>query len=299
MMEIRDNIVCAAERISHSYGSRTALKDISFTLPKGAVVGLVGANGSGKSTLLRIISGVQRPTSGKVSLFGEDLADSEAAGRGLGAAVDGMSLWSGWSVRKNLHYIAGLCGATEEQISYATGLVDIVSEMRTGLRHLSLGNRQRVLLAAAILAGTRVVLMDEPMNGLDPDSRQRMREVIIMLAGKGRTVLLSSHDLRDVESLCSQLIVLDDGDLMFAERTMDYVGASTMTILRMKSEAVSRAQLLLTDAGIHCRRDYTGEPVVFTREVAAATQVLAAAGIRVLATDERKATLEEKFHDRY
>lgn len=297
-MDSSDTTICTAEQINHSYGSRTALTDISFTLPQGTVIGLVGANGSGKSTLLRILSGVQRPTSGTTFLFGENLADSEAAGRGLGAAVDGMALWPGWSVQQNLRYIAGLCGATNEQIDDAAALVDIAAEMKTRLRRLSLGNRQRVLLAAAILAGTSIVLMDEPMNGLDPDTRQRIREVIIMLAGQGKTVLLSSHDLHDVESLCSQLIVLDDGHLMFAGQTTDFVGASTMTILRMDSDATGRAQVLLTDAGIHCRRDTTGAPVVFTHEATAATRVLATAGISVLAADERHATLEEKFHDR-
>ena len=292
------SIICTAEQISHSYGSRTALTDISFTLPQGTVIGLVGANGSGKSTLLRILSGVQRPTSGTTFLFGENLAGSEAAGRGLGASIDGMALWPGWSVRQNLRYIAGLCGATEEQIDGAAALVDIAVEMKTRLRHLSLGNRQRVLLAAAILAGTRIVLMDEPMNGLDPDTRQRIREVIIMLSGQGRTVLLSSHDLHDVESLCSQLIVLDDGHLMFAGRTTDFVGDSTMTILRPDSNAAGRAQVLLTDAGIHCRRDSAGALVVFTHEAAAAIRVLAIADISVLDAVERHATLEEKFHGR-
>ena len=290
---------CAAVRLSHSYGKRAALVDISFTLPQGAVTGLVGANGSGKSTLLRILSGVQRPTSGAVFLFGEDLASSEAAGRGLGAAVDGMVLWPGWSVQKNLRYIAGLCGATDEQVNDAIGLVGISAEVKTRFRRLSLGNRQRVLLAAALLAGTHIVLLDEPMNGLDPDTRQRIREVIIMLAAQGRTVLLSSHDLHDVESLCSQLIVLDEGHLMFAGRTTDFVGAGTMTILRMESDAADRAQFLLAEAGIHCRRDASGAPVVSTREATAATRLLATAGIVVLATAERHATLEEKFHDRF
>lgn len=298
-MHTGEATVCAAVRLSHSYGKRAALVDISFTLPQGAVTGLVGANGSGKSTLLRILSGVQRPTSGAVFLFGEDLASSEAAGRGLGAAVDGMVLWPGWSVQKNLRYIAGLCGATDEQVNDAIGFVGISAEVKTRFRRLSLGNRQRVLLAAALLAGTHIVLLDEPMNGLDPDTRQRIREVIIMLAAQGRTVLLSSHDLHDVESLCSQLIVLDEGHLMFAGRTTDFVGAGTMTILRMESDAADRAQFLLTEAGIHCRRDASGAPVVSTREATAATRLLATAGIVVLATAERHATLEEKFHDRF
>lgn len=293
-----NDTICVAGQVSHNYGARTALADISISLPHGVVVGLVGANGSGKSTLLRILSGVQRPTSGAVFLFGEDIAASEASGRGLGAAVDGMALWPSWSVLKNLRYIAGLSGAPNEDIDKVANMVGLATEMRTRLKRLSLGNRQRVLLAAAILVGTRIVLLDEPMNGLDPDTRQRIREVIITLSGQGRTVLLSSHDLHDVESLCSQLIVLDDGSLAFSGRTADFVGGSTMTILRMDVDDVDRARVLLADAGMHCRRDSSGAPVVFTHESAAANRILSAAGVRVFASEERSATLEEKFHGR-
>src|SRR5699024_7511326 len=100
---------------------------------------------------------------------------------------------------------------------------------------LSLGNRQRVLLAAAIVVGTRFVLLDEPMNGLDPDMRQRIRALIIQLSGQGRTVLLSSHDLHDVESLCNHLLVLDQGRLVFGGPTGEFLSTSEMTILRMDS----------------------------------------------------------------
>lgn len=296
---VRSNIsICSAERINHSYGSRTALTDISFALPPGDVIGLIGANGSGKSTLLRILSGIQRPSSGSIFLFGEDIAHSEAAGRGLGAAVDGMALWPSWSVRKNLGYIAGLCGASTESVKEVADLVDIAPEMGTRLKRLSLGNRQRVLLAAAILAGTRIVLLDEPMNGLDPDTRQRIREVIMKLSGQGRTVVLSSHDLHDVESLCGQLLVLDEGRLTFAGQTAEFVGESTMTILRLDPEDADRARVLLNDSGMHCRRDTSGAPVVFTHDGAAANRILVAAGVRVFASEERHVTLEEKFHER-
>lgn len=297
-MDGTDTTACLAEQVSHDYGARTALDGISFSLPRGAVVGLVGANGSGKSTLLRILAGVQRPTSGRVVVFGEDIAGSEAAGRGLGAAVDGMALWPAWSVLRNLRYVAGLCGAPDQAIEDVVDLVDIAPETGTRVRRLSLGNRQRVLLAAAILAGSRLVLLDEPMNALDPDIRQRIREVITRLSGQGRTVLLSSHDLHDVETLCGRLLVLDDGRLAFSGRTDDFVGTSTMTILRMSTGDTDRARIVLTDAGVHCRRDGSGALVVFTREAPEAARLLSAEGIRDLAYEERTATLEEKFHVR-
>jgi ABC-2 type transport system ATP-binding protein len=297
-MVASDTTVCTVDNISHTYGERVALKDISFSLREGTIVGLVGANGSGKSTLLRILAGVQSATSGRVVQFGTDISSAESAGGGVGAATDGMAMWPSWSVRKNLEYVARLSGASRSDVTRVVEAVDIAAETKTRLRRLSLGNRQRVLLAAAILAGTEFVLLDEPMNGLDPDTRQRIRALIIQLAGQGRTVLLSSHDLHDVESLCGQLLVLDEGRLAFGGPTNEFVGTSQMTILRMELVETDRAQVLLAEAGLHCTRDSSGAPVVFSHEASAASRVLGEAGVQVLASEERRATLEERFHDR-
>lgn len=290
--------ICHVDNINHKYGERIALENISFSLGAGAVIGLVGANGSGKSTLLRILAGVQRATSGQVVQFDTDIYAAEAAGRGVGAATDGMALWPAWSVRKNLEYVARLAGAARSDVADAVEMVDIAPEMKTRLRRLSLGNRQRVMLAAAIIVGTRFVLLDEPMNGLDPDSRQRIRALIIQLTGQGRTVLLSSHDLHDVESLCNQLLVLDQGRLAFGGSTSEFISNSQMTIVRVDLGDTERAQVLLTEAGMHCRRDSSGAPVVFSHDASAANRLVSEAGIRVLAFEERHATLEERFHDR-
>ena len=290
---------CTVTNINHAYGKRTALADVSFALDPGSIVGLVGANGSGKSTLLRILAGVQKPTSGRIVQFGTDTSTAESAGHGVGAATDGMAMWPAWSVRKNLEYVARLSGASRGDLADAVEAVDVAAEEGTRLRRLSLGNRQRVMLAAAILAGTRFVLLDEPMNGLDPDARQRVRALIIQLSGQGRTVLLSSHDLHDVQSLCGHLLVLDRGRLAFGGSTSEFLGSSQMTILRMDPGDTDRAQVLLTEAGMHCRRDSSGAPVVFGHEAGAANRALSEAGIRVHACEGRHATLEERFHDRH
>ncbi|WP_017590011.1 ABC transporter ATP-binding protein [Nocardiopsis ganjiahuensis] len=291
--------LCTVDGVSHSYGPRTALENVSFSLRPGTVVGLVGANGSGKSTLLRILAGVQRPDSGRVVQFGRDISTAESAGGGVGAATDGMALWPAWSVRRNLGYVARLAGVPLDDVAAVTEAVGIVAEARTRLRRLSLGNRQRVALAVAILVGTGFVLLDEPMNGLDPDARQRVRALVTRLSGQGRTVLLSSHDLNDVESLCGELLVLDQGRLVFGGPTGEFAGTGRMAVLRTEPGDTERARVLLTGAGVRCRRDSTGAPVVFGRDAAAATRLLGEAGIGVLASEERHATLEESFHDRY
>lgn len=136
------------------------------------------------------------------------------------------------------------------------------------------------------------------MNGLAPDARQRIRALIIQLSGQGRTVLLSSHDLHVVESLCGQLLVLDAGLLAFDGSTGEFIGASQMTILRMDLADTDRAQVLLADAGMHCRRAGSGALVVFRHDASAANRVLGEAGVQILASEERHATLEERFYER-
>jgi ABC-2 type transport system ATP-binding protein len=291
------DVVCTVERVTHSYGTRTALKNVSFSMSAGSVTGLVGANGSGKSTLLRILAGVQRPTSGRVVQFDGDLARSESSGRGIGAAVDGMALWPGWTVRRNLEYLTALAGVPRTEIPGALDAVGLAAAAPSRLRTLSLGNRQRVSLAAAILVGRRIVLLDEPMNGLDPEARQAVRDLIIRLAGQGKTVVLSSHDLHDVESLCGRLVVLSEGELAFAGSTSAYRDSTMMATLRVDAAAAEQAQIDLAGSGIHCRRDASGALVVFAHDLPTTLRFLGSGGVTVRDVQERQATLEERFHD--
>lgn len=287
-----------AEGVGHRYGRRIALIDVSFAVRRGTVTGLVGANGSGKSTLLRIMAGVQNASDGRIRIAGEPLDAREGAGRGTGAAVDGMSLWPSWTVRRNLAYVAGLAGASRDDVRRAAALVRIDRELPTRLRRLSLGNRQRVALAAAIVAGTELVLLDEPMNGLDPDTRAVVRDVIVRLSGEGRAVVLSSHDLHDVDAVCSDLLVLDEGRLTHAGPLAGFDADATVVVVRVAPEDADRARIALAGADVRCTREGDGGLVVAAHEAGSARRVLEGAGVAVLAAQDRHATLEEKFHGR-
>lgn len=292
-----DTAVVSATNVSHRYGQRVALSEISFRVPRGGVVGLVGANGSGKSTLLRIIAGVTRPTRGSLTVAGCDLA-SESAGSGVGAAIDGMSLWPAWTVEQNLRYLGGLAGAARSAVDDAAGIAGIAGELRTKLRRLSLGNRQRVSIAAAVLCGTRLVLLDEPMNGLDPDARRQTRDLILTLARQGRTVVFSSHDLHDVETVSRDLIVLDAGRLVFSGPVGDYADQLAVVVLGVAEPNADRAAEALTGAGLRWWVDRSGRPVVVLDDVPAADRALTAAGVPLTRQDRRSATLEERFDAR-
>lgn len=298
MNEIDDAEAVSAKGVSHRYGRRLALHDVSFDVPRGGVVGLVGANGSGKSTLLRIIAGVTRPTSGVIAVAGGDLSTAESSGVGVGAAIDGMDLWPGWTVERNLRYLGGLAGASAAVVEAAAQRTGVSAEARTRLRRLSLGNRQRVSIAAAIMCGTRLVLLDEPMNGLDPDARRETRELIAALAREGRTVVLSSHDLHDVETVCQHLVVLDSGRLAFSGPLGDYQPQLAVTVLGVSEHDAHHAVAALTGLGLRSWTDPSGRPAVLLDDEHEAERVLIAAGVPLSRSERRPATLEERFDAR-
>lgn len=287
--------VCEAIDVTHFYGKTRALSDVSFSLTPGRITGLVGANGSGKSTLLRILAGVQRPTRGHVLQCGRDISASESVGVGVGAAIDGMALWPHWSARRTLSYIAALAGRTNRDVDRVV-LDAQIDRPHQPLRTLSLGNRQRVALAAAMLLGTQLLLLDEPMNGLDPLATQAMRDLVLRLSGEGRTILLSSHDLNEVELLAPSLIALSHGRATFVGATSTFRNKTTMTLLRV-SHDVESAPGLLIRAGVRCRIAPGGEVVVATHDARAAVEALGNAGLTAIASGERDATLEERFQD--
>lgn len=298
MYETDDIPAVSATAVSHRYGRRDALRDISFRLPAGGVVGLVGANGSGKSTLLRIIAGVTRPSSGSLSISGTDLASNESSGAGVGAAIDGMSLWPGWTVERNLRYLCGLAGIAPTKIGEVARMTGLTRELRTKLRRLSLGNRQRVSIAAAALCGTRLVLLDEPMNGLDPDARRQTRDLITTLALEGRTVVFSSHDLHDVETVCRDLIVLESGCLVFSGALEDYAEQMMVVALGIVEQDAGRAAAALTGAQLRWWADRSGRPVVALDDADEAERVLTSADVLLQRSEWRPATLEERFDER-
>lgn len=285
---------CTVSHVSVAYAHRQALRDVSLQVQQGVVTGLVGANGSGKSTLMRVIAGVQRAGQGSVALWGEDLARDEAAGHGVGITADGLGLWPSWTARQHLAYVRDLSGSGDpvDDLLDQVGLTDN-SGMR--VRHLSLGNRQRVSLAMALMTGSRLLILDEPMEGLDPPMRRNVRDLLHKLARQGRTILLSSHDLREVETSCADLLVLDQGRLVYAGPTQHYTG-DTVKVIDLVIEPTDRAltEDILRSAGTSYSL-HAGNVVLRPADLSHTLSRLRSAGVRVLDEQERDATLEERF----
>lgn len=206
-------------KLTKRYGSTVAVDDLSLEVQPGEVLGLLGPNGAGKSTTLYMLAGLAPPTSGTITLFGKDLRRDfiEIVGR-IGVLVERPAFYDYLSPRENLLILARLAGreVTIDRVLNLTGLLEVAGK-KTGT--LSMGMRQRLGLAQALLLEPEILILDEPANGLDPESTQEMIRLLRQLAVESHvTIVFSSHMLNEVEELCDRVAVIDKGRLVSCDR---------------------------------------------------------------------------------
>ncbi len=205
-----------ARGISKSFGDVVALNGVDLDIPDGQIHGLVGPNGAGKTTLLGLLLGLAVADSGTLEIFGSPVSRSLALPDGVAGFVDGPGLYPSLTARGNLAALARLRGTTDDGISDAlqqVGLTDVADDR---VRGYSLGMRQRLGLAAALLTPPRLLVLDEPANGLDPAGARHVHRVFTRLAAGGTSILLSSHRMDDLASLCSEVTILVTGRVVFS-----------------------------------------------------------------------------------
>ncbi|WP_317933097.1 ABC transporter ATP-binding protein [Halioxenophilus sp. WMMB6] len=208
-------------RLSRNYGAQRAVDEVTFTVAKGEIVGLLGHNGAGKTTIMKMITGFLEPDTGYVQVDGIDVAtDPKKIQQGLGYLPENLPVYPEMSVADYLDYCATLKGlAGPEKISairYALAATDIQDKLASAISTLSRGYKQRVGVAQAILGRPKLLVLDEPTNGLDPEQTQHMRRLIRELA-KEATVILSTHILQEVSAICSRVLILRSGQLVVDE----------------------------------------------------------------------------------
>jgi ABC-2 type transport system ATP-binding protein len=232
-----------SQNLTKSFGGRTVVNDVSFRVEPGTVTGFLGANGAGKTTTLRMLSGLSEPDSGQAVVLGGRYRDLANPGRRVGILLDAAAQHDGRRGREALIVSAQMMGVDPRRVD---GLLDLVgldrSAARKRVRHYSLGMRQRLGLAHALLGDPQVLILDEPANGLDPPGMRWMRELLRDFADRGGTVLLSSHLLHEVEALADRLVIIDVGRIVAeGSRAELLAGAGTLVIAR--DEAALRAAL--------------------------------------------------------
>jgi ABC-2 type transport system ATP-binding protein len=282
-------VVC--EKLTKRYGEVVAVQDLDLTVRAGEVYGFLGPNGAGKTTTLRMLLGLIRPSSGRVLLHGQPPGDLS----GVGAMIEGPAFYPYLSGRDNLRVLARYAGVDDRRIDVVLDLVDLGGRAKQMFGTYSLGMKQRLGVAAALLKDPQLLILDEPTNGLDPAGMADMRALIRRLGAAGSTVLISSHLLGEVEQICDRVGIIARGALV-AENT----------VAEMRSEAGLRIQAAPLDNAAAWLRLVLGAAAVtivdgaldVTVEPARAAELnesLVKAGISVSELRTRERDLEQVF----
>jgi len=208
--------VVATTELTRRFGSITALDRLTVELPASGVIGLVGPNGSGKSTLIRILLGLIRPTTGSATVLGSSISSPRDYASRVGVLIESPAFLPGLSARSNLVSLARLRHLPLERVDAVLAQVGLMGRDREPVKRFSLGMKQRLGIAAALLSDPELLILDEPTNGLDPAGIVEIRELLRDLGRNGRTVIVSSHQLSEIEAVCDHLVVIRFGELIFS-----------------------------------------------------------------------------------
>jgi ABC-2 type transport system ATP-binding protein len=293
--------VIAVEHVSKRYGSRTVVDDVSFTVRRGEIMGMVGPNGAGKTTTLRMLVGLIRPTGGRIRLHGH-LIDGERALalRGVGAIMEESRFYPYLTGLENLRQIARMRSmrATTDALMTVLGTVGLQDAAGRVVRHYSLGMRQRLALAAALMAAPSVLVLDEPMNGLDPAGIKDVRDRLRALAHTGVAMVLSSHLLAEMEQLADRVILMDHGRILGEDRVGDDQSGRPVPVLVTVGDP-ERAAAVLTESGI--AYEALGQGFQVTLEQTAVPDLvkrLVLAEVPVLSVVPGRPSLEARYLER-
>jgi ABC-type multidrug transport system ATPase subunit len=234
------------DALRKQFGSVLAVNDVTVRIPRGGVFGLLGPNGSGKTTIIGLVLGLIKPTAGSIRLFGNDVRGTHLdALRRIGALVESPAFYPDLSGRANLRFFQGIGRRTEDsgELDRLLQLVGLAGRAESKFRTYSLGMKQRLGIAYALLGNPELVFLDEPTNGLDPAGMAEVRELIGQLGKAGRTVVLSSHLLNEVEQLCDYVAILSRGALLAQGSVRDLL--NTQGSVRVKTTDDARAEKIL------------------------------------------------------
>jgi ABC-2 type transport system ATP-binding protein len=294
MIEARD--------LTKRYGDKLAVDHLSFTVEPGRVTGFLGPNGAGKSTTMRLILGLDRPHSGTATIGGRQYTDLVDPLRTVGALLEARAMHPGRSAYNHLLFLAQSQGLSRSRVDQVIALVGLteVAHKRTG--GFSLGMSQRVGIAAALLGNPQVLVLDEPVNGLDPEGILWIRNLMKQLASEGRTVFVSSHLMNEMAVTADHLIVIGRGKLLAETSTQEFIERSAEKYVLVRSPDVARlADLVAADGGKAEPQEEAGgngkAPAVRVTSMDAPRigEIAAAARIVLYELTPRLASLEEAY----
>jgi ABC-type multidrug transport system ATPase subunit len=282
--------------LTKRYGDRLAADGVGMTVRRGEVYGFLGPNGAGKTTTLRMILGLIRPTSGSAQVLGSPAGTAEVTAR-VGALIEGPGFFPYLSGRDNLRVMTRFRALPEDAADEALERVDLADRAGDKFKSYSLGMKQRLGVASALMGEPELIVLDEPTNGLDPAGMQDMRRLIVELARGGQTVLLSSHLLDEVQEICDRVGVINNGVLLKESTVADLRGGASLAV---RGEPVDRALAVAMgvagDDGVHV----DGERLLVDLAPDRAPELvreLVAGGVAVHEVGSVERSLEEVFFE--
>ncbi len=291
-----DATIVSTQRLTKTFGPRTAVDAVDLTVRRGEVYGFLGPNGAGKTTTLRVLLGLIRPTSGRATVHGLRPGDPAAVAR-TGSLVEGPGFYPYLSGRENLRVLARYRGLGDRQVDRVLERVDLTDRAGDRFKTYSLGMKQRLGVAAALLGDPDLLVLDEPTNGLDPAGMADMRALLVDVAAGGQTVLLSSHLLAEVQEICDRVGIISGGRLLVESTVAELRGA---TGIRLVADPIDRALAVAMKVAGDDAVEVDGPALRVSGPAAQAPELaraLVGAGIDITELTPVERSLEDVFFD--
>jgi len=284
-----------AKDLTKRYGDKVAVDHLSFSVEPGRVTGFLGPNGAGKSTTMRLILGLARPQAGDATIGGRHYRDLPRPLRTVGALLEAKAVHTGRSAYNHLLFLAQTQGIEKKRVDEVLHLVGLNDVARKRAGGFSLGMGQRLGIAAALLGDPAVLLLDEPVNGLDPQGVIWIRNLMKQLASEGRTIFVSSHLMNEMAVTADHLIVIGRGKLVADCSTDEFIDRSTERTVFVRSPSPDRlAEAIVAEGGV-VRAQHDGQFDVVQMEAARIGELASAAGVVLHELTPRRGSLEEAF----
>ena len=283
------------------YGERKAVDNASFEVPRGVVCGFVGPNGSGKTTTIRALLGLIKPTAGYIEILGTDISNSKNYLKSVGSMIEGPAFYPNLSGIANLKVLAALGGLDLNRANELIKQVGLAERANSKFKNYSLGMKQRLGIAAALLPNPELLILDEPTNGLDPNGILEIRNLIENLARSGKTIFISSHLLNELEAICENIVLIKEGKILHDGKTERLVGNSGSGNLAISPEYevdLTRLTKILKSLGYEFSINSGKVHIVAsTLQGADINRVAFESGITLRLISDSASSLEEKFFE--
>ncbi len=282
--------------LTKRYRKTVAVDDLSFKIREGAITGFLGPNGAGKTTTLRVILGLVHPTAGGATVMGRLYRQLESPTQQVGAVLEATDFHPGRSGRNHLRVLAAATGLPRSRVEEVLQIVDLQGAAGRRAGGYSLGMRQRLSLAGALLGDPRILVLDEPANGLDPQGIRWLREFLRSLAAEGRTIFISSHVLAEVEQIVDEVVIIHRGKFVVQATTAELVARAAGGI-RARSPQADQLRAALEEAGVKVASSEGDLLTLADATTAQVGEIAAARGIVLHELVAESSSLEEAFLD--